>query len=144
MCFNPSAQEFFIFLFGFFSFFRLVLGILICNFHNFTGRTQTHTRTHTLAQFDFHFGFLRSTKHSKNSLVTYYEYFALVQFLKNSRATSTADDAHLSCGCGATVARGSRWRYTRWIAGLSMFDATCSRKTNRTGASFTFTHLKFE
>lgn len=36
----------FLFFFLVFSFFRLVLGILICNFHNFTGRTQTHTRTH--------------------------------------------------------------------------------------------------
>lgn len=148
MCFNPSAQVF-LFFFLVFSFFRLVLGILICNFHNFTGRTQTHTRTHKHSLnliFTLDFYEARSTQKTLSLRTT--NILRWFNFLKNSRATSTADDAHLSCGCGATVARGSRWRYTRWIAGLSMFDATCSRKTNRTGASgiysFTFTHLKFE
>lgn len=98
--------------------------------------TNTHARTHTCSIW---FSLWISTKHEALKKLSRYVlriYFALVQFLKNSRATSTADDAHLSCGCGATVARG-----TRWIAGLSMFDATCSRKTKRTRRHL---HLKFE
>lgn len=41
---------------------------------------------------------------TKNSLVTYTFLLWRSNSNKNSRATSTTDDAHLSYGCGATVA----------------------------------------
>lgn len=64
------------FCFSFWFFFRLVLGILICNFHNFTGRTQTHTGTYTHTHllnliFTLNFYEARSTQKTLSLRTTY-------------------------------------------------------------------------
>lgn len=122
-----------------------MLGILICNFHNFTGRTQTHTGTYTHTHllnliFTLNFYEARSTQKTL-SLRTTYDIFCVGSISKIrvrlQRLTMLIWAAAAVPQSLEVVAGG-----TRWIAGLS---APCSMQhvrekptTTRRPTEFTF------
>lgn len=125
------------FLFFFFYFLSLFsCCILICNFHNFTGLTHTCTHAHLLNLI-----FTLNFYNDADKKLSRYVYVLLWRsnLNKNSRATSTTDDAHLNYGCGATVASSADGG-TPGGSG-PRFDATCSRRNQRSTQSCGTTHL---